>query len=44
MGIDLAQDPESAELAEDVVPENVIDAMEAHQQQVADKELLSRES
>jgi uncharacterized membrane protein len=31
MGIDAAQDPELAELAQDVAPEQVLDTMDAHQ-------------
>ena len=34
MGIDAAQDPELAELAQDVAPEKVLDTMDAHQQQM----------
>jgi uncharacterized membrane protein len=38
MGIDAAQDPELAELAQDVAPEQVLDTMEAQQQKMADAE------
>ncbi|HEX2277222.1 MAG TPA: DUF1003 domain-containing protein [Candidatus Tectomicrobia bacterium] len=34
VGVDAAQDPELAELAQDVAPEKVLDTMEAHQQQM----------
>ena len=34
MGIDAAQDPELAELAQDVAPEKVLDTMDAHQQRM----------
>jgi uncharacterized membrane protein len=32
MGMDAAQDPELAELAQDVAPEQVLDTMDVHQQ------------
>jgi uncharacterized membrane protein len=34
VGVDAAQDPELAELAQDVAPEKVLDTMDAHQQQM----------
>src|SRR5262244_1509611 len=34
MGIDAAQEPELAELAQDVAPEKVLDIIEADQQQI----------
>jgi uncharacterized membrane protein len=43
MGINGAQDPELAELAQDVPPEKVLDTMEAHQQQSAAEESHSME-
>jgi uncharacterized membrane protein len=43
MGINAAQDPELAELAQDVAPERVLDTMEAHEQQFAAEEPQSRE-
>ena len=43
MGIHAAQDPELAELAQDIAPEKVRDAMEAHQRQSAAAESQSRE-
>ena len=42
MGIQTAQDPELAELAEDVAPEKVLDTMEAHRQQFDARESPSR--
>jgi uncharacterized membrane protein len=42
MGIHTAEDPEMAELAKDIAPENVLNTMEAHRQQVTDKESQSR--
>jgi uncharacterized membrane protein len=38
MGIDMAQDLELAELAQDVAPEKVLDTLEAQQQQIAAEE------
>ncbi|HZC02440.1 MAG TPA: DUF1003 domain-containing protein [Gammaproteobacteria bacterium] len=38
LGIDAAQDPELAELAQDVVPEQVLDTMEAQQHKVSNDE------
>jgi uncharacterized membrane protein len=43
MGIRTAEDPELAELAQDVSPENVLNTMEAHRQQATTGELQSRE-
>jgi uncharacterized membrane protein len=43
MGIRTAEDPELAELAQDVSPENVLNTMEAHHQQATTGELQSRE-
>lgn len=43
MGIDLAENPELAELAEDVAPEKVLDTMEAHRQQFTAEESQSKE-
>ena len=43
MGIHTAQDPELADLAQDVAPGKVLDTMEAHQQQFAAEESQSRE-
>jgi uncharacterized membrane protein len=43
MGIHTAEDPELAELAKDVVPEKVLDSMEAHRQQFTAEESPSRE-
>jgi uncharacterized membrane protein len=43
MGIPPAQDPELAELAQDIAPEKVRDTMEAHQRQSAAAESQSRE-
>jgi uncharacterized membrane protein len=34
MGVDAAQDPELAELAQDVAPERVLDTMDAHQHRI----------
>ena len=43
MGINVAQDPELAELAPDVAPEKVLDTMEAQQRQSAVAESQARE-
>jgi uncharacterized membrane protein len=43
MGIDLAEHPELAELAEDVAPEKVLDTMEEHRQQFTAEESQSKE-
>jgi hypothetical protein len=42
-GIDLAENPELAELAEDIAPEKVLDTMEAHRQQFTAEESQSKE-
>ena len=42
MGVHTAQDPELAELAQDVAPEKVLDTMEAHQQRFAAEASQSR--
>jgi hypothetical protein len=41
-GIHTAEDPELAELAQDVAPENILNTMEAHRQQVTAEESPSR--
>jgi uncharacterized membrane protein len=43
MGIDAAQDPELAELSRDVMPEKVMEKMEAHER-AADRRLADRRS
>jgi uncharacterized membrane protein len=43
MGIHTAEDPELAELAEDVAPEKVLDTMEAHRQRFAAEDSQSRD-
>jgi uncharacterized membrane protein len=43
MGMDVAQDPELAELAQDVAPEKVLDTIEARERQFADEKAQGRE-
>ena len=43
MGVPTAKDPELGELAQDVAPDNVLNAMEAPRQQVSAEESRSRE-